>query len=690
MSLLTELKRRNVFRMAGLYLVASWLLVQVGSTLFPAFGVPPWALRALVIVLALGFVPALVFAWAFELTPDGLKRDEEVDPAKSIAPQTAQRMNRLIIAGLAMALAYFGFDKFVLAPRRDSALVAATTQAVQAAAPTMNRKSIAVLPFENLSENKANGYFADGIQDQILTGLAKIGDLKVISRTSTQKYSSRPENLSTIGRELGVAMILEGSVQRDGNTVLINVQLIEAATDSHIWAETYTRTLDNVFAVESEVAKMIAESLSANISRGEREALEQKPTKVPAAFDAYLKARALNSVVLQTREQGDATLAAYREAVRLDPDFALAWAQLARECFRIGWIGVDPKGELRVEGEQALARAQALAPGAPQTEVARAVHMYYIDRDFAGALAVLDGLKSKLPNDPDVRMWAGYLSRRLGRFEESVANFEKARELSPNDANIIYHLGVSYITTGNCARALQSFDASLALGADNTHALGMKLQCAWMQGDLPAAATWLAAADAKSPAVQGLQGIQLLYEHKYAAAAERLQRAIAGGGDTSIDSSMNGYLPARVEWQLLLALAQQRLGQSAQARASNEHAKAEALAALADKPDSRYVETGWHLTLGIAQAGLGERDAAAEQGRIAVALVPESADHLEGPGWLVYQARIFALNGDAAHAVPLLRHLEQIPISLLSAQVLRMDPVWDPIRKDPGFQALMK
>jgi serine/threonine-protein kinase len=514
--------------------------------------------------------------------------------------------------------------------------------------------------------------------------------LKVISRTSTQKYASRPENLSAIGRELGVAMILEGSVQRDGNTVLINVQLIEAATDSHIWAETYTRTLDNVFAVEAEVAKMIAESLSANISRGEREALDQKPTQVPAAFDAYLKARALNSVVLQTREQGDATLAAYREAVRLDPDFALAWAHIARESFRIGWTGLDPAGELRIEGEQALARAQALAPGSPQTEIARGVHMYYVERDFAGALAVMDALKSRLPNDGDVRMLAGYLSRRLGRYDESVANFEKARELSPNDANITYHLGVSYITTGDCARAIQAFDASLVLGADNTHALAMKLQCAWAQGDLPSASTWLAAAKADSPAVQGLLGTQLLYERRYAGAAQSFQRAIAGAGDTSIDISMNGYLPARVEWQLNLALAQQRLGQVAQARSLNEQSKSEALAALAAKPENRYVETAWHLALGIAQAGLGERDAAAEQGRIAVALVPESADRLEGPGWALYQARIYAMNGDAAHAVPLLRHLMQIPISLTTSQSLGIDPVWDAIRNDPGFSALAK
>jgi len=207
-------------------------------------------------------------------------------------------------------------------------------------------KSIAVLPFENLSEDKANGFFADGIQDQILTGLAKIGDLKVISRTSTQKYASRPENLSQIARELGVEHILEGSVQRAGNQVRINVQLIEAGTDSHLWAETYDRSLDDIFAVETEVAQKIAESLAANLSRGELAALTQKPTEVPAAYEAYLKARAYNANVVQTRQQADLILDGYREAVRLDPKFALAWAQLARESFRTGWVGLDPSGKL--------------------------------------------------------------------------------------------------------------------------------------------------------------------------------------------------------------------------------------------------------------------------------------------------------------------------------------------------------
>ncbi len=699
MTFFNELRRRNVIRMAGLYLVGAWLITQVAGTVLPMFGAPGWVPRTIVIVLAIGFIPAIAFAWIFELTPDGIKRDEEVPPEKSIAPQTAQRMNRLIIAMLLLALVYFGFDKFVLAPGRAQADVAtatasatradkATTPAI-APKPAISAKSVAVLPFENLSEDRSNGYFADGIQDQILTSLAKIGDLKVISRTSTQKYASRPDNLSHIASELGVAYILEGSVQRDRNKVLINVQLIDAATDNHAWAETYDRTLDDIFAVQSEVAKEIAKQLAANISRGEREALAEIPTQVPAAYDAYLKARVLNSRVLQTRQQGDETLAAYREAVRLDPDFSLAWAQIARESFRIGWIGLDPSGKLRKEGERALARTTELAPGSVHTEIARGVYMYYIKRDFAGALAVMDSLKPRLPNDADIWTWAGYLSRRLGKFEQSEADFGRARELSPNDGNIAYHHGVTLVVMGECERAVSELDASVALSPDNTHALAMKLQCAWYQGDFARAGRYLASADANSPVVKGLIGTNALLRRDYKAAIGQLRAAIASSGDTVLDASMNGYLPARMEWQLNLALSQRLAGAQEDALDTYRQVKAEATSALAARPENRYVETAWHCVLGTALAGLGERDAAATQGRLAVSLVPESADQLEGPGWVVYLARIYAMNGDAKNAVPLLRHLMKIPAAFTSVHNLRNEPYWDALRNDPEFKRLI-
>src|SRR5450432_3609930 len=259
-SFVAELKRRNVVRMAGLYLVGAWLLVQVAGTVLPMFGAPEWLPHSIVILLAISFVPALIFSWVFELTPEGLKRDDEVSPEQSIAPQTGRRMDRMIIAVLVLALGYFAFDKFVLSPRREAALVAKSTKAQPAVSPNdskTNAKSIAVLPFENLSSDKENAYFAEGMQDEILTRLAKIGALKVISRSSTRQYESKPGNLREIAQQLGVANILEGSVQKAGTAVHVNVQLIKAVTDDHLWAESYDRTLENIFGVEGEIAQTV-------------------------------------------------------------------------------------------------------------------------------------------------------------------------------------------------------------------------------------------------------------------------------------------------------------------------------------------------------------------------------------------------------------------------------------------------
>ena len=678
MSLLAELKQRKLVQWAFAYVAAAFALLQGIDIVAQRFAWPDAIERGLIIAACVGFFVALLLAWYH-------------------GERGAQKFSGAELLLLALVLEIGGglLWKFSASPPAPVVASASTpTSKSDSAANVVSgtaipSKSIAVLPFENLSEEKANGYFASGIQDQILTGLSRIGDLKVISRTSTQKYASRPDNLSQIAKELGVAHILEGSVQKAGNRVRINVQLIKAASDSHLWAQTYDRTLEDVFAVESEVAQKIAESLAANLSRGEREAVTHKPTTIPAAYDAYLRARAFNAAVAQTRQQQDAVLDGYRDAVRLDPNFALAWAELARESFRTGWEGLDPSGGLQAEGERALARATDLAPDSPQTAIARGVYMYYVQLDFSGALAIMNALKAKLPNDADLWAWAGYLSRRLGQFQESIADFEHAHALSPNDGNIAYHLAVSVISAGDCRRGVPDLDAALVLAPDNTHAVAMKMQCAWADGDLPRAAAYLQTADARLPVVQGLHGVQLLMRRDYAAAAKALQRASDGNDDTLIDAFLGGYLPARIEFQLQLALAQQRGGETARAQATYRQVQAEANKALADKPGSRYVETGWHCALGLALAGLGEREAAAAQGRIALSLVPESADHLEGPVWTWYDARILALSGNAADAVPVLRHLLRTPASLISAENLRNEPFWDAIRDDPRFQALI-
>ncbi|MEO8802801.1 MAG: hypothetical protein ABI304_08275, partial [Rudaea sp.] len=552
MNLIAELKRRNVIRAAGLYLVGAWLLVQVASTVFPVFHVPDWTLRALIIVLAIGFVPAMVIAWVFELTPEGMKRDEDVKPENSIAPQTARRMDHLILIVAIIAIAYFVVDKLVFAPRRDAALVTQTTAHVTAEIDAQKSKvdprSIAVLPFENLSTEKANAYFADGIQDEILTSLAKIGELKVISRTSTQRYASRPDNIAEIAKQLGVANILEGSVQKAGNRVRINVQLIRTDTDNHLWAETYDRSLDDIFAVQSEVAQKIADSLAANLTHDERVALAQQPTQNPAAYAAYLKARALNIGVVASKAQTDAILGAYREAVKLDPDFALAWAELARECLRTYWAGMDPTGDLRTEGESALARAQQLAPNLPQTQLAQAVYLYYVKLDFAGALAAMTPVNKALPGYSDGWLFSSYVSRRLGRWEEATADFEHARLLAPGSALVAYHIGVTYVSMRQCDRGIPALDTSLKLQPDNAAALWVKLQCAWVDADMVRADRMLADTPLQTAGFTALRAEQALFKRDYAQASQLYRQAIDNAGDLQFDSGFNGYIPTTVEW----------------------------------------------------------------------------------------------------------------------------------------------
>ena len=694
MVFIAELKRRNVIRAAGLYLVGAWLVLQVAATLLPIYNTPGWVMKALVAVLAIGFIPAMIVSWVFELTPDGLKRDAEVTAEESIAPQTARRMDRLILIVAVVAIGYFAFDKFVLAPRREAELVTQTTAHVTAEISAekskVNPRSIAVLPFENLSAEKENAYFADGIQDEILTSLAKIGELKVISRTSTQRYASRPDNIAEIAKQLGVANILEGSVQKAGNRVRINVQLIRTDNDTHLWAETYDRSLDDMFAVQSEVAQKIADSLAANLSHDERVALAQKPTQNPAAYAAYLKARALNIGVVASKAQTDAILGAYREAVKLDPDFALAWAELARECLRTYWAGMDPTGDLRKEGESALARAQQLAPNLPQTQLAQAVYLYYVKLDFAGALAAMTPVNKALPGYSDGWLFSSYVSRRLGRWEEATADLEHARLLLPGSALVAYHIGVTYTSMRQCDRAMPALDSSLKLQPDNAAALWVKLQCAWVDADMVRADRMLAEAPLQTAGFTALRAEQALFKRDYAQASALYRQAINDAGDVQYDSGFNGYIPATVGWRLQLALNEQGAGKMAAAQILYAQVKGNASSELASKPDNVYVQASWHAALGIALAGLGEHQAANAQAELVKSLVPESKDALEGPAYADYVARIYALNGDAARAVPLLRHQLNTFSSVLGPGYLQLDPVYDAIRNDPGFQALLK
>ncbi|MEY2538264.1 MAG: adenylate cyclase [Verrucomicrobiota bacterium] len=440
-----ELKRRNVVRMAGLYLVGAWLLVQVSGTVLPMFGAPDWLPRSIVILLAIGFIPTLIFSWVFELTPEGLKRDEDVRPEQSIAPQTARRMDRTIIAVLVLALGYFAADKFMLAPRR--------AMAPNDSSSATSAKSIAVLPFENLSDDKANAYFAEGVQDEILTRLAKVADLKVISRTSTQRFKSAPSDLREIAKQLGVMNILEGSVQKSNDQVRVNVQLINATTDAHLWADIYDRKLTDIFVVESDIAKTIAETLQARLSGSEKTAISKKPTANPEAYELYLKGRFFWNK--RTADDLRRSIDYFNQAIAKDPSYALAYAALAQAWKLLpAFNGGAPK-DCFPQAESAAGKAVALDDTLSDAHAVLASLKGINGFDYRGAIIEYERTLELNPNDATARQWfANDTLANVGQIERELAELKRALELDPLSLIINSNLGWAYIHAGRLDEAI--------------------------------------------------------------------------------------------------------------------------------------------------------------------------------------------------------------------------------------------
>jgi TolB-like protein/Flp pilus assembly protein TadD len=436
-----ELRRRNVIRMAGLYLVGAWLLTQVASTVLPMFGAPDWLPRSIVILLAIGFVPALVFSWVFELTPQGLKRDEEVAPEQSIAPQTARRMDRIIIVSLLVALGYFCVDKFVLAPRRPVTQPAPLPN--ESSTAIANAKSIAVLPFDSLSTDPDNAFFAEGVQDEILTRLAKVADLKVIARTSTQKFKAAPENLTDVAKQLGVMNILEGSVQKVNGQVRVNVQLINGLTNAHLWAEIYDRKLTDIFAVESDIAKTIADQLQAKLTGSEKDAMSKKPTANPEAYDLYLRGR----FFWNKRTSLDLPKAVdyYNQAVAKDPNYALAYSGLADAYVLYPDYGVGAPDEFYPKAREMAIRAISLEPSLGAPHAALGVIYANFDHDFAKAIAEFNRATELDPNYATAHQWKTTALGALGQFDEAIASSKRSVVLDPLSLIVNSDLAFNYL-----------------------------------------------------------------------------------------------------------------------------------------------------------------------------------------------------------------------------------------------------
>jgi adenylate cyclase len=479
----TELKRRNVVRVAGLYLVGAWLLTQVASTVLPMFGTPEWLPRSIVILLAIGFIPALIFSWVFELTPEGLKRDEEVAPEQSIAPQTARRMDRMIIVVLILALAYFAVDKFALNQRRETSATKASSSESNS---SPNEKSVAVLAFANLSDDKGSEYFSDGISEELLTVLQKIPGLHVAARTSAFSFKGKNATAQEIGQKLGVAHLVEGSVRKAGDIVRIAARLTQANTGEQQWSENYTRNLKDVFAVQTELAQTIVGQLSGQLTGGtanpearaaiqaQVQAAEKGGTKNAEAHEAYLQGRFF--INRHSEKETEQARAAFARAVELDPQFALGWAGLAQthvwDCNYATEGGQTGFNAHLAAAREAVARALALEADLPDALFSKATIETNFDSNWKEASETLRKALTLAPQDSALLMEAGNLAQARGELTQSVDLFRRAVALDPVNAQARAFLANGLSLWGRQKEARAEFIRVVELNpsAPNSHA----------------------------------------------------------------------------------------------------------------------------------------------------------------------------------------------------------------------------
>jgi TolB-like protein/Flp pilus assembly protein TadD len=648
-----ELKRRKVYRVAAAYMIAAGGAIQLASAAFPAWELPNWALRLVIVVLLMGFPIALILAWAYDITAQGVR----ATPTPAV-PGSHRRRNMvmLVVTGVIISAA----AGFFLLPRVSAHKC---------------DKSIAVLPFENLSDEKENAYFADGIQDDVLTNLSKIGDLKVISRTSVMPYRGKASNVREIGKTLGVGAILEGSVRRIGNRVRVNVQLINADTDEHMWAEDYDRDLTDVFAIQTDLAQQIVRELQAKLSPMEKAQIERRPTENGEAYLAFMQGHEMFYRADKFRSNTEKAEQLFEKATKLDPNFAGAFAALA-------WVhdwnyhDFDPTPARKEKARAAAVEALHLQPNLPEAHLAMGFYYYYCERDYQAALDEFAIAKLSLPNSPEVYMAIGAIERRQGKWKESTANLQKAASLSPKDAWVLQNLADNYYATRSFEAADKIFDRAIeaAPSSFGPRAEKAKLAIDW-KGDLSVMETALT----QVPTGVDPDGLVtfarvqlLLLQRKFSGALAVLQQSPQDA--SHFDKPRELFEGAIYTF----------LNDKEKAFSAFERARPIAEKALRESPD----DASRHVTLGLILAGLGEKELAIAEGKRAVQLLPESQDAFDGPKMTVALAQIYAWTGESDQAIQLLDRSLSTPMGI-TVPFLKLDPMWEPLRNDPRFQALI-
>jgi len=647
-----ELQRRKVYRVAAAYIIAAGFIIQIGSAVFPAWELPNWTLRFVVVLLLVGFPIALILAWAYDVTPQGIR----------VTPGAHRRRNLIMLVATGVIIS--AGAGFFLLPRAVARKV---------------DKSIAVLPFQNLSDEKDNAYFADGMQDDILTNLSKIGDLKVISRMSVMSYRGDGlRNAREIGKALGVATLLEGSVRRIGNRVRVNVQLINADNDEHIWAEDYDRDLTDVFAIQTDLAQKIASALQAKLSPNEKERLDRRPTKDSDAYLLFVQAHDYANRPDRSRETSLKAKEFFEQAIKLDSNFAAAFAGLSMVE---SWMyhSFEPTPALREKARLNADESLRLQPDLPEGHLALGFTYYYGDRDYERALAEFDIARRSLPNEAQVYLAIGSIQRRQGKWAESTANLERAAALDPKNANILSNLAFSYMALRDFEAADKTLDRVIAVAPQSSmRALKGGLAILW-KGDLGFAENQLSVIspqmDQDGLATWARVWV-LTLQRKF---TEALQVTEQFHGETMFSTTSAPTPKAYLEG--IIHLLQ---GDTEKAQPALERARLISENLLREAPD----DPARHAQHGLILAALGRNQEAIAEGKRAVELLPESQDAFDGPQSTNALAQIYAWVGQHDEAFRLLDHLLQIPNGI-TIPLLKLDPVWDPLRKDPRFQALI-
>jgi TolB-like protein/Tfp pilus assembly protein PilF len=642
-----ELKRRKVFRVALTYAIAGWLLIQIATQVFPFFEIPTWTVRLIIVVLIIGFPIALVLSWIFDLTPRGLRRtDDEAKPGAvgQITPRTGQ----------------------------------------------IPEKSVAVLPFENLSDNKENDYFAAGVHDDVLSSLAKVADLKVISRTSVQQFKSGARNLREIGECLGVAHIVEGTARRAGNRVRVNAQLIDARTDAHIWTETFDRELTDLFALQSELAERITHALRVNLSPDERTNLYTHATRDVAAYELFLRARELFHWAGSgdARDSGEQALRLINEAIDRDPNFALAYALGSRLHAELFWFGYDKRSSRLEKAKAAAETALKIQPDLGEAHLANAFYHYYGFRRYDVARTHIIAAMRAIPNDAEVLNTAGVLDRRQGDWPASLANLGKARQLDPRNLSVFWNLLEIFLALHRYEEADRAISDALHL-SPNAHffTLARSALPLFQKGEtapLRATLTKIPRDFDPGGAVTTIRLRVSLMERNLDEAEKALVRCsrekLNDNGFTGTAAALDDYTVPRSWYAGAIAGARGDLSGAAAQFASARAVVENDLAQSPNHPKSLAM-------LALIQADLGENAAAIHQADRAVELLPISKDAFDGPFIAATRAVVLAQTGERDRAIEALESLVGIPNGP-TAGTLKIEPQWDNLRGDPRFEKL--